>query len=102
MPITVGIIKELYFISKVLNLPVEVTFKSPVKHPLYVRVYNNILDVEYNSIPIWKETIEGDVSFFYIESCDSIARIIVCIDNGSPWQQYRWNENSLDKIASSS
>ena len=101
MPITVGIIKELYFISKVLNLPVEVTFKSPVKHPLYVRVYNNILDVEYNSISIWKETIESDISFFGVESCDTISRIIACIDSGSPWDKYKWDENRLDKLAKS-
>lgn len=94
--ITVGLVKELYFISRVLKTPVEIEFTSPsIPSTLLIKINNNVLDVEYACQHIWHETIEGDTSFFGVESCDTIARIMACINNGTSWEQYRWDEKPL-------
>ena len=97
--ITVGLVKELYFIAHFLGTVVETTLcVSTENGPSYpVRIYVSpdtaLVDVWYKEEHIWSEHIEGATSFFGIESCDTISRIIACINNGSDWSQYRWKEN---------
>jgi hypothetical protein len=99
--ITVGLIKELYFISKILNTEVRVEFHLPAS-ALIVTIKDNILSVFYRSINIWLENLEGETSFFGVESCDAIARILVCIDNDNlkDASELYYIESNIDKIPS--
>lgn len=64
-------------------------------YDLEVRVENNKLYVAYDEDHIWEETIEGDTSFFGIESCDSISRAMACLESGDPnWKNYTYFEKS--------
>lgn len=90
--VTVGIVKELNFISVMLRTPVDVILTSQVSDPIHIKINNNMVDIEYHDQHIWHETIEGDASFFGVESCDTVSRIIACINNDSDWSQYRWTE----------
>lgn len=93
--ITVGLVRELYFISK--------TLQRVIYHSLFKEGDTKILKlcinpsgkmvVEYEGKTIWVETIEGESSFFGVESCDTISRIIACIDNGTSWCHLRWKES---------
>jgi hypothetical protein len=102
--ITVGLIKELYFVSEVLKTQVESSIRSTLNPvPILIKIHNNVLEVEYFGFPIWKESIDGDTAFFGVESCDSISRIIACINNGDikGAERLYFDENkinSLDKI----
>jgi len=100
--ITVGLVKELLFIAQVFRRSFNIDLKiQGAPKPLQIFVSPDAqLKVWYNNEQIWEETIEGDTSFFGVESCDTISRIVFCIDNGSPWKQYAWKE-SLDKRTSS-
>lgn len=95
--ITVGLVKELYFIAHVTQTPVLCDIKlgggfSPVSLTIS---HDGLLEAAYKGQTIWREHVEGDGSYFGIESCDTISRILACIDNGSDWTQYRWEESSL-------
>ena len=91
--VTVGLIKELHFISCVFKTSIFSKIHTPrLKHFLDLEVTGGILNVWYNGVHVWLENIEGESSFFGVESCDTISRIIACIDNGSPWEQYRWQD----------
>jgi hypothetical protein len=93
--ITVGLIKELYFIAAMLKrdfyfelTPAE-DWKKDVHVPLTLRLTpKGVLDVWYRNVHIWNETVEGDNSFFGVESCDNISRIVSCIDN----KDFSWKD----------
>jgi hypothetical protein len=56
--ITVGLVKELYFISKVFNTKLDATITldgNPL--PLKIEISNNILDVWYKYYHIWREAV---------------------------------------------
>jgi hypothetical protein len=87
--ITVGLVKELLFISTALNVEVSAVMSFPkvIEHPqLTLFVHNNILKVvvEANGIKeaMWQEEIEGPSAMFGVESCDQISRIIHAISKG--------------------
>lgn len=82
--ITVGLIKELLFISEALKTPVDVTLQTQIAEPIYIKIYNKVLEVYYGNdgVRIWRETIDGDASMFGVESCDTLARIIHCWQKG--------------------
>lgn len=88
--ITLGLIKELFFISLYIKKIVSVTFN--IKYNLDVKVTpDGFLTIYYNGNYIWRELIEGPTSMFGVESCDAISRIIACIDsNDSSWPKYRF------------
>lgn len=92
--ITIGLVKELFFIAAFTKREVNVEFElanDGFGHaPLKVIVKpNGEMDTWYCGNHIWNETVEGEDSFFGVESCDSISRIVSCIDNGDPF----WKEN---------
>ena len=99
--LTVGLVKELYFLAHVLNDTLTVDFKfGRFPHLLKIKINTaGDMDVFYGEQHIWYEKVEGDTSFFGIESCDTISRIIACINNGTSWEYLKW-EDSLDKIPS--
>jgi hypothetical protein len=106
--ITVGIVLELYFIAFTLKQPfrLELTpeseWQTDVRSPLTLRVTpNGILDVWYRNTHIWNEKVQGDDSFFGIESCDSISRILACIDaKDHSWKEkYYFNESKGEKFS---
>lgn len=95
--VTVGLVKELLFISTISKLPVEIELRvgsSTKAPPILILVFNNFLNIYYKKNHIWAETIDGPTAFFGIESADAISRIIACVDNGSPWEQYRYVEKA--------
>lgn len=97
--ITVGLIKEINFISKFINGPVEF-FLYISSEPIKVRVEDNYLFVFYKDNHIWLELIDGDLSFFGVESVDSISRIIACIDNNDPsWKDLYYYNQSQEKTS---
>jgi len=94
--LTVGFVKELFFIAHVLNdtFVVKLYRNNDTERELRVEMTPaGHLSVHYCGQHIWSEHVEGDTSFFGIESCDTIARIMSCIEHGTDWSQYRWNEN---------
>ena len=100
--ITIGLIKELYFIAKVTRqvffTEILVEGANPLLHTLRMRINpEGELDVWYRSVHIWNEIVEGDESFFGVESCDSISRIVACIDNNdASWRdKYYYNQKNL-------
>jgi hypothetical protein len=99
--ITIGLAKELYFIAKVTTRPH--TFQiypsplqySPTSEIITIKMTpSGVMDVFYRDKHIWKETVEGDTSFFGIESCDSINKIINCMNlNDDSWKdKYYYHE----------
>lgn len=96
--LTVGLVKEFLFISKALGETLHLKlFKDSPEVALDMRI-NPVgdLDIFYAGYHIWSEKVEGDTSFFGVESCDTIARIIACIDNGTTWEHLKWTD-CLDK-----
>lgn len=80
--ITIGLVKELYFISSVLNTSFDFFIGHPdSQYSILLRVKDKVLEIQYAGQWIWKETIEGDTSYFGVESCDTISRIITSINN---------------------
>jgi len=89
--ITVGLVKELYYISHFFNTTLTTTLSTSNSRDIIMKVSPvGDLDVFAGDEHIWYEKIEGSDSFFGIESCDTISRIIACINNGTPWEQYKW------------
>ena len=96
--ITVSLIKELFFIAAFIKREVWSGLscgREELPFPLKVRLKpDGELDVWYRGHHIWNENVEGESSFFGVESCDSIARIIACIDNNdNSWlKKYYFSE----------
>jgi hypothetical protein len=90
--ITIGLAKELFFIAKVTNQPVSATLNGCLQITVQP---NSVMDVEYNGVHIWNERVEGDGSFFGIESCDNIFKIIASIDSkDESWRdKFYYNES---------
>lgn len=100
--ITIGLAKELYFISKITNQEYTVQLYpsnlhySPTSKILTIKIQpTGKMDVYYRDKHIWKETVEGDISFFGIESCDTIFKIMSCIDaDDDSWRdKYHYDED---------
>jgi hypothetical protein len=100
--ITVGLAKELYFISKVTNQEYTVQlYPSPRENSILSQILTlkikptGQMDIYYRDKHIWRETVEGETSFFGIESCDSISKIIQAIYAGdSSWKdKFYFNED---------
>jgi hypothetical protein len=89
--ITVGLVKEIFFIAKVLGKPIQVTIsrKRAEMAPLEIQVTPDAnMVVFYRATQIWSEKVDGAESFFGVESCDTISRIIACIDNNDiSWRE---------------
>jgi hypothetical protein len=101
--ITVGLIKELYYLSFISTQTLHfemssVEFNGWVLKPnqtlKIVIKPDGILDIFYKENHIWHESVDGELSFFGVESCDTISRIMSCIDNNdSSWKEkYYYNE----------
>lgn len=67
---------------------------------LYIKINTfGQMDLEYQRhidskppVHIWNESVLED-GLFGVESCDTLSRIIYCIDHGQPWQdKYYYNE----------
>jgi hypothetical protein len=91
--LTVGLVKELYFIANILKSPAIMSLNLAGRDknsPVEVFVFpDSLLTVYYKGKLIWSERVEGETSFFGIESCDSISRAIACLDNNDPsWEKY--------------
>lgn len=87
--ITVGLIQELNYISKALNVPVNSAISIPyARNSLFIFVNNNFFELTYDNKKIWREEIISPISMFGIESCDSISKIIYKIDNNiEEWKE---------------
>ena len=79
--ITVGLVKELFYMNAAHRIPIVTTFVIDQLPKLRVEVLHGILNVFYLEEHIWQEAIEGPTSFFGVESCDTISRIMVAMDN---------------------
>ncbi len=95
--ITVGLVKEIFYIARVLNKTFYYEVTENTHHNWILRPMETLtvkvtpageLEVWYRNHHIWGETVEGATSFFGVESCDSISRIIACINN----DDYSWKE----------
>lgn len=89
--ITVGLVKELTYISVTLHTDVQATIEA-LGHEVVLGISKGYLSVHYAGEYIWRESVSED-SLFGIESCDSIARIITCISNNdNSWEKYKYIE----------
>lgn len=90
--ITVGLIKELFFISSYTKKNIKFTFNLHRDLEIYIKPEGK-MSLYYNENYIWHEKIEGVNSMFGVESCDAISRIINCIDNNDDgWKKYCYIE----------
>jgi hypothetical protein len=84
--LTVGLVKELFFITKALNTSVKVDLKADfLQAPLKVAIAGGVLDIFYRENHIWRENLASETSMFGVESCDAISRILAGIDGGGEW-----------------
>lgn len=92
--ITVGLVKEVFFLAHVFNREVNTTLRVGLEaHPITIQVSpEGIFKIFYKTFHIWTERVEGEGSFFGVESCDTISRIIACIDNGTNWGDMVYHE----------
>ena len=91
--ITVGIIRELEFMARTVDSSMYVVMLVANKN-ISMKIWDNNVIVNYEGRKIWEENIYGEGNWFGVESCDSIARIISCIDKGEPWQEsYGWKKS---------
>jgi len=91
--ITVGLIKEILFISEVLKTPLDVLIQTNrTKLPLKILVKDSILDIWYAENHIWNESLSEGITMFGIESVSTIFEIILLIDNGAPWKHLVYQE----------
>ena len=90
--ITIGLAKELFFIAKVTNQPVSAMLNGRLKITIQP---SSVMYVEYDGVHIWNERVEGSDSFFGIESCDNIFKIISAIDSkDESWRdKFYYNES---------
>jgi hypothetical protein len=79
--ITVGLIKELAFVSLALKAELEATIKTALTDTIHVKITNNTIRVHYKNHFIWEELIESAGIGFGVESCDALARIIYLLNN---------------------
>jgi hypothetical protein len=90
--ITVGAVRELAYMSQHLGVPLYIAIDAGGKH-LSLKVEENSVHISYQGQRIWEENIYGEGNWFGIESCDSIAKIINCINDGEPWaEKYGWEK----------
>lgn len=102
--ITIGLVKELHFIAATFNHGIHSIIRATqfVNHDIHIKVSpDGKLEVEYFDFKIWQETIDGPTSMFGVESCDTIFKIINCIDNGVDWSVHKWKENIDIPVSSS-
>ena len=89
MSLTIGLVREMEFLSTYAKKPVHFTFH--LVSDLEIKINNKILDLSYNNIPIWKENISID-GMFGLESVSHIYKIINLIDNGEEYGKYCYFE----------
>jgi hypothetical protein len=91
--ITVGVVRELAYMSGYVG--VEVCTSIDVSGKIIgLRVSENYVKISYQGQKIWEENIYGEGNWFGIESCDTIYRIMECIDKGEPWQkEHGWSKS---------
>ena len=92
--ITVGAVRELAYMSQHLGVPLYIAIDAGGKH-LSLKVEENSVHISYQGQRIWEENIYGEGNWFGIESCDSVAKIINCINDGEPWaEKYGWEKTN--------
>jgi len=85
--ITVGLINELRFISKALRTPISASIKSEkTNSEIHINIKEQILNISYLGYLIWTESLDDTITMFGVESCDSIARIVLLVDSGDTEQ----------------
>lgn len=93
MPITVGLVKELFFVSEMLKTPIDVLIQTNrTKLPLKISVRDAILNIWYSENHIWNESLSEGITMFGIESVSTIFEIVMLIDNGAPWKHLMYQE----------
>ncbi len=91
--ITVGIVKELEFMSRVLRQDVS-TLVWVGRRKIGIETSENRVVISYGGEIIWDENVYGEGNWFGIESCDTIYRIIKCIDDEEPWREkHEWKKS---------
>ena len=91
--INAGIIQELDFMSEYYESEVTASISCKGKETK-LDFKDGRVTVTYQGTEIWKETVHGEATWFGIESCDRIHKIVKCIDNNDDsWKQkYAWGQ----------
>ena len=91
--ITVGLVKELEFMSRALEQDISILVWIG-KRKMGIETSENRVVVSYGGEVIWDENVYGEGNWFGIESCDTIYRIIKCIDDEEPWREkHEWKKS---------
>ncbi len=92
--LTIGLTIELAFVAKSLKTPVIATLKtSYTNQPLVIKTDGDMLEVEYLSHKIWRESLRQPTSMFGVESTSEISRIVFLIDNNNDeWTKHVYIE----------
>jgi len=92
--ITVGVVRELEFMAKAVESDMYVVIEVAGKN-ISMKIWDNNVIINYQGQQIWEENIYGEGNWFGIESCDSIFKIINCIDKGESWrEEYGWKKSN--------
>jgi len=74
--ITIGLVKELSFISEVFDYPVEVTLRIGENFSIDARISKELLVIIHEGEIIWEESLNPISGNFGIESCHSISQVL--------------------------
>lgn len=85
--LTIGLVRELAFLSHGLGFPLKFSIEV-ISKKMDLLIDKDILSIAYKGEEIWRENVQPDVSFFGVESCDLIFKIVNRIDAGD----YSWKE----------
>jgi len=92
--ITVGVVRELAYMSQYVGGPLYVAIDIG-NQKLSLNVSENDVRISYQGQKIWEENIYGEGNWFGVESCDTIFRIMECIDKGEPWREkHGWRRSN--------
>jgi len=96
--INAGIVQELDFMSEHYKSEVTVSISCKGKETK-LDFKEGRVTITYQGAEIWRETVYGEATWFGIESCDRIHKIVTCIDNNDDsWKQkYAWGQPMLTK-----
>jgi hypothetical protein len=92
--LTVGVIRELNFMSELTSLPLKADLCLSDVLCLTVNISNKILTVHHEGELIWEESLDDEFGNFGIESCHRIAQILQAKHSKSDYKHLIYREKS--------
>ena len=89
--ITLGLVNELKFVENHFGGGLKCEIEAGGRK-INLSFQEDIIEIFYKDVLIWKERLDQEGAWFGIESCDNVFKIINCIDSGDDsWREkYFW------------